>query len=206
MHDIRSPLRFLGDVANSLDVKNIHDPESVDRRNIELLKETSESLYLFASNVLDWFINNKIEISMMKEQISLAEVAKEVVRVYDKPIKAKKNRLIMDLDESVYVHSNKEISAIIIRNALDNANKYTTNGEIKLKVNKDKEGVVFSIEDNGRGFDHTKLMQNIAGESEEATQHLGVRIIHDLAIQVGITYKLKSQKGVGTIFSLRYPD
>ena len=205
MHDMRSPLRFLGDVAESLDVTKLNQPDSIDRKNLELLKDTSRNLYFFATNVLDWFINNKLEISLNKEKINLSNIANEIILIYDKQMKAKNNTLTTELDEAIFVESNKEISSIIIRNALDNANKYTTNGEIKIKVEKRTDYIVFSIEDNGKGFDYKKMLQNLDDSSPSVSQHMGFRIIHDLALQLGLTYDLKSEKGVGTTFSLKYP-
>lgn len=205
MHDIRSPLRFLGDVAESLHIDNLNQPNSTDRRNLELLKETSNNLYYFATNVLDWFINNKLEISLTKESINLSEIAHDIVAIYDTPIKTKSNTLVLDLDDTIWVDSNKEISSIIVRNALDNANKYTSNGEIKITVKKEADHILFSIKDNGKGFDYKKMLQNLNDSNPAVSQHMGFRIIHDLARQVGLSYELNSEKGKGTQFSLKFP-
>lgn len=205
MHDIRSPLRFLGDVAESLNLDNLKHPDSIDRKNLETLKETSNNLYYFATNVLDWFINNKLEISLVKEETSLSEVAKEIIKVYDRQMRAKNNVLVTDFDESIIVLTNKEVSSIIIRNAIDNANKYTTNGVIKLITKRDGDDVLFIIRDNGKGFDYKKMLQNLNESSAAISHHIGFRIIHDMALQVGIKYELHSEKGVGTNFTLRFP-
>lgn len=205
MHDMRSPLRFLGDVAESLNLDNLNQPESNDKKNLELLKETSINLYYFATNVLDWFVNNNQQISLFKERVNLAELVYDLLKFYDKPIKIKGNALVTELDENVWVNSNKEISSIIIRNALDNANKYTTNGELRINVFIEKENAVISIQDNGKGFDYKKLLQNLGDSNPSMSQHVGFWIIHDLTQQSGLTYELNSEKGVGTTFTLKYP-
>lgn len=205
MHDIRSPLRFLGDVADSLDVEKINEPDSDARKKLKLVTETSRNLYLFGTNVLDWFINNKLEISVKKEDISLADVALEISQLYTKQIKLSNNTLITEVDKDIRVHSNKELSIIILRNALDNANKYTEGGEILLKTTKDDTSVYFSIIDRGRGFDHHKLLEKLQDNSPSSSQHIGFRIIHDLAKQAGLEYDLYSERGVGTTFTLKYP-
>lgn len=205
MHDIRSPLRFLGDVAESLDVEKLNEPDGDARKKLALVTETSRNLYFFGTNVLDWFINNKLEISVKKETITLKEVAEEISMLYARQIKLKNNKLLIDIDENLHVCSNKELAVIILRNALDNANKYTENGKINLITKKEKDSVTFSIIDQGRGFDHTRLLEKLQDNNPSASQHIGFRIIHDLAIQAGLTYHLHSEIGIGTTFTLRFP-
>lgn len=205
MHDIRSPLRFLGDVAESLDVERLNEPDGDARKKLNLVTETSRNLYFFGTNVLDWFINNKLEISVKKENITLIEVAEEISKLYSRQIKLKNNTLLIDIDENLYVCSNKELAVIILRNALDNANKYTENGKINLVTKKEQDAVLFSVIDQGRGFDHTRLLEKLQDTNPSASQHIGFRIIHDLALQAGLTYDLHSEIGIGTTFTLRFP-
>ena len=205
MHDVRSPLRFLADVAESLNSNPSNTENTVDRQRRQLLIETTNSLYLFTTNVLDWFVNNKIEISLNKEFINLPEVISEIIQVYEKSIQDKNNKLIITYSEDFFVYSNKEISSIIIRNAIDNANKYTKNGKIIIGLNKENNEIALSIKDTGRGFDHKNLLKNLHDSNPGITQHIGFRIIHDLAKQLGLKYELESEKGVGTLFVLRYP-
>ncbi len=205
MHDIRSPLRFLGDVADSLNLEKINEPDSDVRKKLNLVSETSRNLYFFSTNVLDWFINNKLEISVMKAEISLADIAEEISQLYARQIGLNNNTLITEVDKDIRVYSNKELSLIILRNALDNANKYTERGEILLKTTKDETTVYFSIIDRGRGFDHHKLLEKLQDNNPYASQHIGFRIIHDLAKQAGLEYDLNSERGTGTTFTLKYP-
>lgn len=204
MHDIRSPLRFLGDVAESLDVDKLNEPGSDARKKLALVTETSRNLYFFGNNVLDWFINNKLEISVTEEYISLLEVAEEIMGLYEKSIREKNNRLVIDIDKNLTVYSNKELAVIILRNALDNANKYTQDGQITLKVEKKGDEVLFLVQDQGAGFDHKKLLDRLKDDNPSASQHIGFRIIHDLARQAGLEYTLYSERGKGTTFTLKF--
>ena len=205
MHDVRSPLRFLGDVAESLDLDKVSDPESEHRKNLLLLIDTCRNLYFFSTDVLDWFVNNKLEISLMKENLSLDIVIQEIIGLYDKQIKKKHIKLILDIDKGAVVYTNKEISSIIFRNALDNAIKYTNDGQIKITLQKESDIISLCIEDTGKGFDHKRLLHNLSDSNPATAQHIGFRIINDLAIQVGVLYELTSEKGVGTTFILKYP-
>lgn len=204
MHDIRSPLRFLGDVADSLDMATLNDPNSDSRKKFNLISETSRNLYFFSTNVLDWFINNKLDIAVKKEKFYLEDIGAEISRLYAKQIKARNNKLILEIDRNLEVHSTKELSCIILRNALDNANKYTEGGEIILKTRKEENTLSFSIIDQGRGFDHNILLKQLE-DTNSNSQHIGFRIIHDLAKQAGLAYELHSETGVGTTFTLKYP-
>lgn len=203
MHDIRSPLRFLSDVAESLTLEELRQPEHEQRQHFNLLVETSRNLSLFGNNVLDWFVNNKIEISLQREIINISDILHENIQLYEKSINANNNQLELDFADGEYVTSNKEISSIIIRNAIDNANKYTTNGVLKIAVTKRDQTVLVSIIDNGKGFDSDKLLENIKN-NVTVSHNLGFRIIHDMAKQVGLEYTISSKKGVGTNFTLMY--
>ena len=127
-----------------------------------------------------------------------------MVAYYEKPIKAKNNLLISGLTEKAYVFSSREISSIIIRNALDNANKYTSDGEIRIRIEKNDKEVNLFIEDNGKGFDDQRLHRLLNDQDNESFPHTGFKIIHDFAKQIGVNYGVTSTPGSGTSFKLTY--
>ncbi|MBI2272582.1 MAG: HAMP domain-containing histidine kinase [Bacteroidetes bacterium] len=203
MHDIRSPLRFLSDVAESLTLEGVKQPEHVQRKHLKMLVETCQNLSHFGNNVLDWFISNKFEISLQQEKVNISETLRENIRIYENVIESNNNVLDLDFEDDIFVSTNKEISSIIIRNAIDNANKYTRDGVIKISVARWRQTVSVSIIDNGKGFDAEKLLEQIH-DNVTVSHNLGFRIIHDMAKQVGLEYTISSKKGVGTNFALIY--
>lgn len=203
MHDIRSPLRFLSDVAESLTLEGLQQPEHEQRKHLKILVETCQQLSHLGNNVLEWFTNNKIEISLHRERVNIAETLRENIRIYENVIASNNNELELDFEDDIFVSTNREISSIIIRNAIDNANKYTRDGVITISVAACRQTVLVSIVDNGRGFDAEKLMEQIHN-NVTVSHNLGFRIIHDLAIQVGLEYMISSKIGVGTTFTLVY--
>ena len=205
MDDIRTPINFLGDATESIDLDKLDQPEGKDRKTLILLMETCRNLYTVTSDVLDWFNNSKVEVALIKEELNLAIAIEEIVNEYRGEIKSNNNFLVLELEEEVVVSNNKEICSLIIKNALENANKYTQNGQIKVTLQRELNEVVIYIQDTGIGFDNKKFLEKMDNRNPSIAQYMGYRIINDLAEQVGLTYELISEVGVGTTFVLKLP-
>lgn len=204
-HDVRSTLRFFGDLAESLNLDKKTQITDKDIVNLKLMAQSSRDLYFLASNMLEWFVNTRLDFSLKQEKINLLELAGEISNIYAKQIQFNNNTLNIEIDKDFIVTSNREVLSIIARNAVDNANKYTRNGVIRIKCNPTGDAMFFIIQDNGQGFDYKRLVQKLKSENQTSSKIIGYKIIHDMAKQIGITYDLQSEIGIGTILTLSIP-
>lgn len=101
----------------------------------------------------------------------------------------------------------------ILLNLLDNAAKYTTQGEIILAVSlsqsDSEQQLIFRVSDTGQGIAPEQL-ENIytpffQGADSHSGSGLGLAICFELAARIGSTLTLNSELGVGTHACLTLP-
>jgi nitrate/nitrite-specific signal transduction histidine kinase len=76
----------------------------------------------------------------------------------------------------------------IAQEALNNVFKHAKASQVSLRLSCQAEGIQLTIADDGRGFDL----------DETASQHLGLRIMHERAAEIGAHLQIDSQLGAGT--------
>jgi signal transduction histidine kinase len=114
-------------------------------------------------------------------------------------------------EEKLLVFGNAELLFTAVKNIVTNACKYSTNKIAKVKLSVDQEGIIVSVEDNGKGIPENEL-QNIfqpfyRTEDSRATIGFGVglplvnRIIKLHKGQI----KINSVVGKGTTFFIQLP-
>lgn len=101
----------------------------------------------------------------------------------------------------------------VLMNLLDNAAKYTSNGRITLSIavstHQDKNCLIFSITDTGKGISKEQLEQ-VFTPYYQATKNgtgagLGLAISQELTESMGGTLDIKSELGVGTQITCTIP-
>ncbi len=99
------------------------------------------------------------------------------------------------------VHTNLDALTRILDNLLSNAAKYNKKeGSIKVILNADEKKLV--IEDTGKGIRHPdKIFQRFYKEHERGLG-IGLHIVKKLCDALDITIGVRSERGVGSTFSL----
>lgn len=99
----------------------------------------------------------------------------------------------------------------IIHNFLDNANKNTIKGTIKVYLKKTQRYVVIRVSDNGSGFDINKLPflfrpfnQGIKSETRQGIG-LGLAIVKNHVKALNGKIKVRSEPGKGSVFTVFIP-
>lgn len=207
LHDLRSPLRFLSMVAGSLITDRKKMAEQDLDTTIKSLYSTSINVFQFTNSLLGWLIHNSKEMKVAKEKVNIKNLLKEIADVYSTVIEVNGNAFSMDIPkDDVFVLTNGNLLSIIIRNALDNANKYTYQGHIKLVFQQvDGNSVKVSVIDNGKGFDVNSLKKAQGDSKDELSKGLGMVIIDELSQKMDIDYQYNSEVGKGTEFMLFLP-
>ena len=85
----------------------------------------------------------------------------------------------------------------IVQEALSNVRKHARASEVVVEVMRDG-GYVFSVRDNGRGFDTATL-------ADRADTHVGLRIMRERAHRIGGRLEIRSQPDLGTEVTLSLP-
>ena len=203
-HELRSPLTALSLQAQNL--KNAESLEAVRERvlplqeGIERARQLTEQLLSLARTQSGENVNSEINVSAM---------ARELIAEYLPLAEPKHIDLGIEEIDFLALYAEPESLRLILKNALENAIKYTQQGgKITLRLFSENDSAIIEIVDNGPGipdserervFDPFYRIQDTDIEGSG----LGLTIAREAAIRLGGTVSLhERQEGGGLV--LRY--
>ena len=183
------------------------------------IRNSGRHLLGMVSNVLDLA---KVEAGRMEVAcgpVDLAELARSAARTVEAQCKANGNSLAVDCQPGLQpMFSDEGMIRAILINLLDNAAKFTRDGNIMLTVRQggtgDKKQTVFEVRDNGIGIDGGRIEEMfgefVQGDYSMTKIHggsgLGLAISRRFAETLGGGLTMTSAPGRGTTVTLRLPD
>lgn len=217
-HEIRSPLNGVIGMLNILKTSPLNNDQS---EYIEIAEHSANHLLGIVNMILD---HSKMEAGKMKLEeypIHLKKELSKLIRLFEYRIKDKNIALHFNFDEAIdnnILCDNLRLQQIII-NLIDNAVKFTSEGEVKLEVKlmqlKDNlQYLNFRIMDSGIGIDVNKTEQLLlAFEQADLTTTrkyggtgLGLTISNQLiSLMGGSKLNIIALKQGGSSFSFDIP-
>ncbi len=198
-HALKTPLTYIKGQAELLQRNKYTEAELREvYRSIQLQAEKMGKLITQLTTIM----RLESQVPLKVEEVSLNQIFAELEEEYEF-IRGGRRFIIEYLDEDVVFHVDKEYFKMALRNLIENAYKYTEEGqEIRLYF---KDHCVV-VEDRGIGMEHPErageLFYREAVDKEGSG--LGLYIVKLIAQRSGMSMKVESQKGVGTRVSLCY--
>lgn len=132
-HDIKGPFKFTVKISEKIAQLAAagEEPDTIHRYAGELNK-TLKNMLILINNNLEYVklpINDIIDDA---ENINLRNLIAEKALLFEGSIATNKNNLLIKVNPTTTVQSNKNLLGIIIHNLIDNASKYTIEGNIKI--------------------------------------------------------------------------
>jgi two-component system phosphate regulon sensor histidine kinase PhoR len=149
------------------------------------------------------------------EKFDLKELITNTIKIFEPSIKEKQLKLILDIQDDI-PHIEADIYKIeqLFINLIDNAIKYTENGEItvsgyllsanKVEIEVADTGIGLKEEDLNRIFERFYVV-NKARSRQQGGTGLGLSIVKHIVILHKGEIKVDSQLGVGTKFIITLP-
>lgn len=215
-HEIRTPLNSVVGFSNLLLMDDISKEQKGEY--IDLINSNSEKLLQIIGDIIDLsrLESSQIEISYDETSIDIVieEVLKEakgnIIRCEKPIILSVKNEMdgVSDI-----VFTDKSWLKRILRHLLDNAVKFTLEGEVQLKYYFSNNELVFSIRDTGIGINKANIDRIFEEFNQEATGHhrpfeglgLGLTLAKQVLDRMGGRISVTSEKGLGSVFSFTIP-
>ncbi len=214
-HELRTPFVGIMGYANLL-AEILEDPE--EKEMAEGIVRTSKRLTDTLSKILDLtkFEFDKTEINY--QLVDLIPIANEVYAQFHKAAEQKGLELNKEYNpESILIRTDERLISEVLINLVNNAIKYTDEGEVKISVairETEKNRIVeIIISDTGIGIPNDK-MELIFDEFRQASEGttrsyqgtgLGLSIAKKYTSLLGGEITLRSEEGKGSDFILEFP-
>jgi signal transduction histidine kinase len=209
-HELRTPLAVIKGTMEVLIRKPREKQEYEEKinfciREVDRLNNLVDQLLLLAR-----FENQKQNIR--NEQVYLNSLLLDTIARFSDKIKGKELHIKTNFNDDFYIKSDTYLVSIILSNILSNAIKYSNkNGQIDIKLKKDKETVYCSVTDNGIGIvaeDLEKIFNSfyrsdVSNHPEIKGTGLGLSIVKRLCDLLSIELSVTSEKSKGTSINLR---
>src|SRR5215471_5016619 len=159
-HELRTPLSVVVGFVYLLLNQVIGKLSEEQQKVLETVYRNSEELLELIDNVLWMTSLNAGDATATIEKFDGREIVRESIKRYDQVFRDKGLRLSVDMpDDRLTILSDRAKVERIFQNVLNNAIKFTSQGEIRIKAHpaSDGLGVEFEVADTGVGIDKSKM-------------------------------------------------
>ena len=211
-HEFRTPLNGIIGMAEMLNTTKL-DPDQ--RESAEVIHNSAQMLMFLVEDVLDISAIEAGKLQLREEDFNLVDLVRRLRIMMQAQAGAKRLSLVVNVAADVppYLHGDAAHLSQILLNLLQNAVKFTEEGEVRLQVMRTGGGsgripLRFSVRDTGIGiadankqriFNAFEQVDNGAGRRFGGTG-LGTTIAKTLAELLGGQIGLEDNPGGGSHF------
>lgn len=210
-HDLLSPIANMKNIMMLVD----WDLMSVDefKKATKDLTSKVNNLYSMFENVLHWSISQMNGIKAKPEKVAIKDMVEEQIGLLEPIAKGKDINIAHNIPSDFEWTVDKNHLALILRNLLQNALKFThTGGQIAFDGSYTEGGKKLTVQDNGIGISPEildklfKIEQNAhhKGTAQEGGTGLGLILTKELVELNGGTIDVASTVGHGAMFVLKF--
>lgn len=201
---IRSPLT---NILGLIPMLNIND------NNTEIIKRSGLSIVNVANNIVDILnvYQNKIKLDIT--EVDLNVIIKKSLKPLKSLILENENKIIFKNNKKMIIKTDEKKLCQIIIMLVDNANKFTNNGIIEIKLNEKNNNKIIKIKDTGIGITEKKQkminkllntkLEDLDDSDNSRVYGLGLLICKYLCKELNIEINYTSTEGIGTKFYLK---
>lgn len=210
-HEVRTPINGIMGLTSVL-IDLIEETEYVELLN--KVQNSTKRLLATLSNVITYAQLTAKSHFHILEDIHINRVIENIYDEYKYLAINKKIKLLYETNsESIYVKANLESINQIFSNLIDNAIKFTNEGEIAISIHCDETSCTFKIKDSGIGitkkdqeliFDEFRQVSEGYNRAYEGTG-LGLAIVKRNVELLRGTIELESSPNKGTTFIIKLP-
>ncbi|MBS1659999.1 MAG: HAMP domain-containing histidine kinase [Bacteroidetes bacterium] len=146
--------------------------------------------------------------NISKRLFPLKPLLQEIYDFFLEQVQQKGNTVSYEADEDLLIYSDPHVLITIIRNLVDNANKYTSQGTIHIAARQEDSQIIISVSDTGKGMSPQQAAAFLGNENIDNVKsgsQLGHKFVYDLTQRLDGTLSVESVEQKGTRIELRFP-
>lgn len=212
-HELRTPLASIKGYAETL-LDGAMDDKSTLKKFITIIDRHANRMTAIIDDLLTISMIESHQMQLKLEAVDIKGLINSVLQGFEKNARDKGLKLILNMrDDLPPVTADRVRLEQVIVNLVDNAIKYTNQGEVKIIARKEDNAIRIDVEDTGIGIpekDIPRIFERFyrvdKGRSRElGGTGLGLAIVkHIIQAHKGLIW-IKSISGKGTTFSLSLP-
>lgn len=206
LHDIRSPLHYLS-LSTRFFNEHIHtlSDEEMERHAASIMTST-DRIDKFANELVAWLHLNRDTWVLTPERVDLNVLFGEIKALYSEMARQKNNLLLVETVEPGIIEADKNMLHLILRNLVDNANKYCSDGRITIGATWTEPGKKLRVQvmDTGSGIPEEDILRLQQSPVSPDLQYgkLGLALVHHFLKLLNGKIEIGRKEGTGTVVAI----
>lgn len=213
-HEIRTPLNSILGFLELIEeeVKQKYDQDL--RSYFDIIRASGKRLWHTVHEILDISQIETGTFPLKIVTVDLAHILTELKSAFSTNAEEKQLDLQVEIpNESIWIAADEYCTSQALSNILDNAIKYTNEGQVKVSFERVGKTVDVTIADTGIGMSkeyQDQMFNAFSQESTGYTKHfqgvgLGLALAYRYLNLIKSDIKLNSEQNVGTSFTISFP-
>ena len=213
-HDLKNPFTsLLGSSELLYDNIDQMTTENIKRLAI-ILNDSAKGGYSILQNLLDWSRSQTGLLKIIPARINLRTIIDENIKNLNLPASNKKISLKSELEENLFIVTDRNMINTVLRNLLSNAIKFTfKNGNVIVRVDQTPQEVTITVKDTGIGISKEIAVLlfridnsvSITGTDKEQGTGLGLKLCKEFVDKLGGRIWVESTENKGSEFKFSIP-
>ncbi len=213
-HELRTPLLGIEGIADSMIEGTAGKLSEEAIENLKLISLSGKRLSTLVNDILDLSKLKYSDLKLIKSAVDIRQVTDIAIRFLQSVFTDKKIKIKNQITDDIpYIYGDMNRIQQILNNLIDNAIKYTNQGEVVIYARRIKDFVEITVEDTGIGIPVEKIedifMPFEQVDSSETRQYrgfgLGLSIVKQLVELHDGSIHIESEKGKGSRFIFTLP-
>lgn len=210
-HELRTPLVMLQGYSEAI-VDGMTDSDEATKEFASIIYDESQRLSRLVNDLLDLARMEAGYQELRIEAVEAVSFAQRVIKKF-KQMGRDKQVTFSVSGPNVVFDADPDQMEQVLTNLLGNALRYTENGEIKIKIDEDRENITLSVIDSGDGipeedlpfvFDRFYKADKARTRGKTGTG-IGLAIVANVVRAHGGEVEVDSRLGEGATFRIRLP-
>lgn len=214
-HDLKNPVGSFRMTTSMLSESFEQFSKEEAKEMIDMLKESSDSLFSLLENLLEWSRSQRGKINFIPVETNFKQLVEMTCFVVKHQAAFKNISLNCEVPENYKIVLDPNLITTVVRNLLSNAIKFTPDGgsiTVGIKDETD-EHVTFFVSDTGVGIPQENIEKlfridtqvSTLGTNQEKGTGLGLILCKEFINLHGGDIWAESQIGEGTTFYIKIP-
>jgi signal transduction histidine kinase len=216
-HDLKNPFASLIGSSELL----FNNAENLDSEKIitlaRIVNDSAKNGFSILQNLLDWSRSQTGILKIVPEKTNLKELINEIVATLSQVSAGKKIEILPEVNDNLYVITDKNMIRTILRNLLSNAIKFSyREGKVLVRADSNEKEVIVKVKDYGIGIPKENIDKifridskfSVPGTENEQGTSIGLKLCKEFIEKLNgrIWVESEEKKGSEFMFSLPVND